>query len=73
VGSNEVCHDKLFAVLPRRAVYYITLERISTGEQAQSLVTRQASEEAARANAEDAIRQSPDAGDLWVVDVEARP
>jgi hypothetical protein len=52
-------------------VFYITLERISTGERAQSLVTRQASEEAARAYAQDAIRQSPDADDLWVVEVEA--
>jgi hypothetical protein len=56
-----------------RTVYYITLGRISTGERAQSLVTRQASEEAARAYVQAAIRQSPDADDLWVVDVEARP
>jgi hypothetical protein len=54
-------------------VYYITLERISTGERAQSLVTRQATEEAARAFAQDAILHSPDADDLWVVAVEARP
>jgi hypothetical protein len=54
-------------------VYYITLERISTGERASSMVTRQASEAAARAYAQDAIRQSPDADDLWVVDVEVRP
>jgi hypothetical protein len=54
-------------------VYTITLERISTGERAPSMVTRQASEDAARAYADDAIRQSPDADDLWVVDVEARP
>lgn len=53
-------------------VYYITLERIRTGEQAGSMVTRQASEDAARSYAQDAIRQSPDADDLWVVEVEAR-
>ena len=53
-------------------VYTITLARISTGERAQSLVTRQASEEAARAYARDAIRQSPDADDLWIVEVETR-
>jgi hypothetical protein len=56
----------------RTNVYTITLERISTGERAASMVTRQASEEAARAYAQDAIRQSPDANDLWVVSVEAR-
>jgi hypothetical protein len=56
----------------RTNVYTITLERISTGERAGSMVTRQASEDAARAYAEDAIRQSPDANDLWVVSVEAR-
>jgi hypothetical protein len=53
-------------------VYTIILERISTGERAQSLVTRQASEDAARAYAEEAILHSPDADDLWVADVEAR-
>ena len=52
-------------------VYNITLEQISTGE-AGSMVTRQESEDAPRAYAQDAIRQSPDADDLWVVDVEAR-
>jgi hypothetical protein len=58
---------------PRRTnVYTITLERISTGERAASMVTRQASEDAARAYAQDAIRQSPGEGDLWVVAVEAR-
>jgi hypothetical protein len=56
----------------RTNVYTITLERISTGERTASMVTRQASEDAARAYAEDAIRESPDAGDLWVVAVEAR-
>lgn len=56
----------------RTNVYTITLERISTGERAASMVTRQASEGAARAYAEDAIRQSPDLDDLWVVAVEAR-
>jgi hypothetical protein len=57
----------------RANIYTITLERISTGERAASMVTRQVSEDAARAYAQDAIRQSPDAGDLWVVAVEARP
>jgi hypothetical protein len=57
----------------RTNVYTITLERISTGDRTASMATRQVSEEAARAYAEDAIRQSPDAGDLWVVPVEARP
>jgi hypothetical protein len=59
--------------MDRTNVYTITLERISTGEWAGSMVTRQASEEAARAYAEDAILRSPDAGDLWGVKVEARP
>jgi hypothetical protein len=54
-------------------VYRITLERVSTGERASSMVTRQASEDAARSYADDAIRQSPDADDLWVVAGEARP
>jgi hypothetical protein len=40
-------------------VYTITLERISTGERAGSMVTRQASEAAARTYAEDAIRHPP--------------
>jgi hypothetical protein len=55
----------------RTNVYTITLERISTGERAAAMVTRQVSEEAARAYAQDAIRR-PNAGDLWVVAVEAR-
>jgi hypothetical protein len=53
-------------------VYRITLERIRTGERSPSMVTRQASEDAARAYAEDAIRQSPEPDDLRVVAVEAR-
>jgi hypothetical protein len=53
-------------------VYYITLERLSTGERAASMVTRQASEEAARAYAQAAIRDAGEADDLWVVAVEAR-
>jgi hypothetical protein len=52
-------------------VYRITLERISTGERAGSMVTRQASEAAAWAYAEDAIRGSPDPDDLRVVEVKA--
>jgi hypothetical protein len=54
-------------------VYRIALERISTGERAGSMVTRQASEAAARAYAEDAIRGAPEPDDLRVVGVEARP
>jgi hypothetical protein len=54
-------------------VYRVTLERISTGERAGSMVTRQASEEAARAYAEDAIRSAPEPNDLRIVAVEARP
>jgi hypothetical protein len=53
--------------------YQITLERITTGERAPSMVTRQSSEAAARAFAEDAIRGSPEPDDLRVVEVEARP
>ena len=37
------------------------------------MVTRQASEAAARAYAEDAIRGAPEPDDLRVVGVEARP
>ena len=54
-------------------VHYITLERISTGERARSMVTRQASEEAARAYTQAAIRDAGEAADLCVVAVEARP
>jgi hypothetical protein len=54
-------------------VYTITLERISTGERAPSMVTRQANEGAARIYAEDAIRGSPEPDDLRVVEVKARP
>jgi hypothetical protein len=51
-------------------VYTIVLERIGTGEPLLSIVTRQDSEEAARAYAEAAMAQSPD---LRVVDIQARP
>jgi hypothetical protein len=54
-------------------VYTITLERISTGERAGSMVTRQASEDAARAYAVAAIRDAGELDDLRVVAVEARP
>ena len=40
-------------------VYTIVLERIGTGEPLLSIVTRQDSEEAARAYAEAAMAQSP--------------
>ena len=54
-------------------VYTIRLERISTGERAWSMVTRQTNEDAARAYAEAAIRAVGETDDLWVVAVEARP
>lgn len=50
-------------------VYRITLERISTGETAPSMVTRQASEEEAREYAENAIKSDPD---LRVFKISAR-
>jgi hypothetical protein len=54
-------------------VYCVTLERVSTGERAPSLIVRKASEDEARSSAQDAIRQqSPDAVDLRVVTVDAR-
>jgi hypothetical protein len=51
-------------------VYTIVLERIGTGEPSLSIVTRQDTEEAARAYAEAAIARSPD---MRVVDIRARP
>jgi hypothetical protein len=57
----------------RMNVWTITLERVSTGEQSFSMVTRQASEADARAYAEAAIRGSPEPDDLRVVALEARP
>jgi hypothetical protein len=54
-------------------VYTIRLERISTGERAGSMVTGQASKDAARAYAETAIRDAGEADDLRIVAVEARP
>jgi hypothetical protein len=53
-------------------VYRNTLERISTCDRAPSRVMRQASEDAARAYAAAAIRQSPEPDDLRVVAVEPR-
>ncbi len=53
-------------------VYTIPLERISTGEWAPSMVTRQTSAAAARAYADDLIRQSPETDDLRVAAVKAR-
>lgn len=50
-------------------VYTITIERISTGERSPSMVTRQNSEQDARAYAEAAIAQHPD---LRVHAIEAR-
>ena len=52
--------------------YTITIERISTGETAPSMVTRQASEAAARAYAEAAIAAQPDAADYRVHAIAAR-
>jgi len=53
-------------------MYRITLERISTGERAPSLVVREPTEQAARKFAVHAIRESPTPDDLRVVEVEAR-
>lgn len=50
-------------------VYTIILERISTGEKSSSMLTRQETEEAARAYAEAAIKGQPD---LRVVEIRAR-
>jgi hypothetical protein len=50
-------------------VYTIILERISTGEQALSMVTRQEDEAAVRAYAEAATAQSPD---LRIAEIQAR-
>lgn len=50
-------------------VYTIVLARDGTGEPSLSIVTRQDTEEAARAYAEAAIAQSPD---LRVVEIHAR-
>ena len=44
-------------------VYHITLEEIATGRIAPSMVTRQPDEAAARAYAEDAIRQCGKVGE----------
>ena len=49
--------------------YRITLERISTGEIAPSMVTRQPTKEAAREYAEKAIADQPD---LRVAEIVAR-
>lgn len=54
-------------------VYTITPERVSTGERAGSMVTRQASEAAARAYAETAIHDAGEADNLRIVVVDARP
>ena len=43
-------------------VYTIVLERIGTGKQSLTIVTRQDNEEAARAYAEAAMAESPDLG-----------
>ena len=50
-------------------VYTITIERISTGEKSPSMITRQLTEEAARAYAEAAIAKEPD---LRVAEIKAR-
>lgn len=50
-------------------VYTITIERISTGEKSPSMLTRQATEEAARAYAVAAIAKEPD---LRVAEIKAR-
>jgi hypothetical protein len=50
-------------------VYTIVLERMSTGERAVSMVTRQPSKEAAEAYAEAAITED---SDLRVAEIRAR-
>lgn len=50
-------------------VYTIILERISTGEQSPSMVTRQPTEDAARAYAQAAIAREPD---LRIAAINAR-
>lgn len=51
------------------STYTIVLERISTGEQSPSMVTRQANEEAARTYALAAIAGQPD---LRIAAINAR-
>lgn len=52
--------------------YTITIERISTGEKSPTMVTRQATEQAARTFAEAAIAQQPDASDLRIAEIKSR-
>jgi hypothetical protein len=52
--------------------YTITIERISTGETAPSMVTRQPNEQAARAYAELAIAAQRDGSDLRVHSIAVR-
>jgi hypothetical protein len=53
-------------------VYHITLEEIATGRTAPSMVTRQPDEAAARAYAEDAIRQCGKVGEVRVSAITVR-
>jgi predicted dinucleotide-utilizing enzyme len=55
--------------LREMTVYYITLERISTGERSESLVVRTASEQAAHAYAVAAIGSDTD---LRIVSIRTR-
>ena len=52
--------------------YTIIVERISTGERAPSLVTRQTTEQAARDYAETAIKTTGTPGDLRIVEIIRR-
>jgi hypothetical protein len=70
--SANIVHDAGIERIPAMTTYTITIERISTGETAPSMVTRQASEAAARAYAEAAIAAQPDAADLRVHAIAAR-
>jgi hypothetical protein len=54
------------------AIFYITLERISTGERSPSMVVRQPTERDARKYAEAAIGRSSTPHDLRVVRVVER-
>ena len=54
------------------AVFYITVERIGTGERSPFMVVRQPTEQAAREYAKAAIERSSTPGDLRVVHVVER-
>jgi hypothetical protein len=71
LGANIV-HDAGIERIPAMTTFTITIERISTGETAPTLVTRQTTEAAARTYAEAAIAAQPDAADYRVHAIVAR-